>query len=63
MKVKIRTARCFFRFATAEIRTLVLKDITIALSTEDAVDFAFNELGYDEISEFLNIHFFKTDFS
>ena len=27
------------------------------------VDSAFNELGYNEISEFLNIHFFKTDFS
>ena len=27
------------------------------------VDSAFNELGYNEIFEFLNIHFFKTDFS
>ena len=27
------------------------------------VDSAFNELGYNEISEFLKIHFFKTDFS
>ena len=27
------------------------------------VDSAFNELGYKEISEFLNIHFFKSDFS
>ena len=27
------------------------------------VDSAFNELGYNEIPEFLNIHFFKTDFS
>ena len=26
------------------------------------VDSAFNELGYSEISEFLKIHFFKTDF-
>ena len=26
------------------------------------VDSAFNELGYGEIFEFLNIHFFKTDF-
>ena len=27
----------------------------------DTVDSAFNELGYNDISEFLNIHFFKTD--
>ena len=26
------------------------------------VDSAFNELGNSDISEFLNIHFFKTDF-
>ena len=26
------------------------------------MDPAFNELGYNEISEFLNIPFFKTDF-
>ena len=26
------------------------------------VDSAFNELGYNEISDFLNIHFFITDF-
>ena len=26
------------------------------------MDSAFNELGYNEISVFLNIHFFKTDF-
>ena len=26
------------------------------------VDSAFNELGYNEIPEFLIIHFFKTDF-
>ena len=26
------------------------------------VDSAFNELGFNEISEFLNIHFFITDF-
>ena len=29
-----------------------------ALTTVDAV---FNELGYNQISEFLNLHFFKTD--
>ena len=29
----------------------------------NTVDYAFNELGYNEISVFLNIHFFKTDFS
>ena len=29
---------------------------------ESTVDSAFNELDYNEISEFLNIHFFKTDF-
>ena len=27
----------------------------------DTVDYAFNELGYNEISGFLNIHFFITD--
>ena len=27
------------------------------------VDSAFNELGYNEISEFLNIQFFKSSFS
>ena len=26
------------------------------------MDSAFNELGFNEISEFLNIHFFKTEF-
>ena len=26
------------------------------------MDSAFNELGYNEISEILNIHYFKTDF-
>ena len=26
------------------------------------MDSAINELGYNEVSEFLNIHFFKTDF-
>ena len=30
---------------------------------ESTVDSAFNELGYDKIWEFLNINFFKTDFS
>ena len=30
---------------------------------QNTVDSAFNELGFNEISEFLNIHFFKTDFS
>jgi len=37
--------------------------IIVACENANTEDFAFNELGYNEISEFLNIHFFKTDIS
>ena len=35
--------------------------ISFFFSFVGTVDSAFNELGYDEISEFLDTHFFKTD--
>ncbi len=38
------------------------RDISDRLAFDRTVYSAFNELGYNEISEFLNIHFFKTDF-
>ena len=31
----------------------------VSIWETSTVDYAFNELGYNEISEFLNIHFFR----
>ena len=39
---------------------IVLLQYTLYCTT---VNSAFNELGYNEISQFLNLNFFKTDFS
>ena len=33
----------------------------MSICVEGTVDSAFNKLGYNEICEFINIHFFKTD--
>ena len=66
--------KSFCRYLFFSLETRLFQDVAAAAavaavtsrlghkeSEPSTVDSAFNELGYNEISEFLNIHFFITD--
>ena len=52
----------FKQLLLSTIGSIIDDYVSLTLKSTYTVDSAFNELGYNKLSEFLNIHLFKSDF-